>query len=55
MLIKEIVDKEDKKRPYSDSEIEKILIKKGIYLKRRTIAKYRDELNIPSKSKRRSK
>jgi len=53
MLIKNIIDNEDKKKPYSDSEIVKILMKKGVYLKRRTIAKYRDELNIPSKNKRR--
>jgi len=33
MLIKEMVDKEDKKRPYSDSEIEKILIKRESILK----------------------
>jgi len=52
MLIKDIIDNEDKKKPFSDAEIVKILIKKGIYLKRRTVAKYRDELNIPSKIKR---
>ncbi|MGB9843652.1 MAG: RNA polymerase factor sigma-54 [Caldisericia bacterium] len=55
MLIKDIIDNEDKKKPYSDSEIVKILIKKGVYLKRRTIAKYREELNIPSKNERRRK
>lgn len=52
MIIKEIIDNEDKKNPYSDSEIMNILKTKGIYLKRRTIAKYRSELNIPSKKER---
>lgn len=53
MFIKEIIDNENKKKPYSDSVIVKILMKRGIYLKRRTVAKYREELNIPSKNKRR--
>lgn len=52
MFIKEIIDNENKKKPYSDSDIVRILMKKGIYLKRRTVAKYREELNIPSINKR---
>ncbi|MGQ9844859.1 MAG: RNA polymerase factor sigma-54 [Caldisericia bacterium] len=52
MFIKEIIDNENKKKPYSDSDIVRILMKKGIYLKRRTVAKYREELKIPSKNKR---
>lgn len=52
MFIKEIIDNENKKKPYSDLDIVRILMKKGIYLKRRTVAKYREELNIPSKNKR---
>lgn len=52
MFIKEIIDNENKKKPYSDSDIVRILMKKGIYLKRRTVAKYRVELKIPSKNKR---
>ncbi|MGC9213616.1 RNA polymerase factor sigma-54 [Athalassotoga sp.] len=46
------VSKEDKKCPLSDSKIEEMLMSEGISLSRRVIAKYRDELGIPSSSKR---
>ncbi len=47
--IKEIIENEDPKKPYSDSQIAKILKEKyGISIARRTITKYREELNIPS-------
>ncbi len=51
--IKEIVDKEEKNKPFTDKEIEEILKQEGIRIKRRTIAKYRSILKIPSASKRR--
>ena len=51
-FIKEIVDNEDVKSPYSDQEMVKMLKEKGISISRRTVAKYRDELNILSSSKR---
>ncbi|MEM9400080.1 MAG: RNA polymerase factor sigma-54 [Verrucomicrobiota bacterium] len=44
--IAELVSKEDTSKPLSDSEIVKILKEKGIDLARRTVAKYRAELNI---------
>jgi len=47
--IKEIIEGEDPKKPYSDSQIAKILKEKyGISIARRTVTKYREELNIPS-------
>ncbi|GMG96355.1 RNA polymerase factor sigma-54 [Tepidimicrobium xylanilyticum] len=49
-VIKEIIDGEDPKKPYSDQKISDILKKKGINISRRTVAKYRDELGIPSSS-----
>jgi len=52
-LIKEIIDNEDKKHPYSDQKIAEILKKKGMSLARRTVSKYREELGILSGSKRR--
>ena len=52
-FIKEIVDSEDSKSPYSDQAMVKMLEDKGISISRRTVAKYRDELNILSSSKRR--
>ncbi|PLT29037.1 RNA polymerase factor sigma-54 [Peribacillus deserti] len=48
-----LIDNEDKLKPLSDQDISDILKKeKGIILSRRTVAKYRDQLNIPSSSKR---
>lgn len=46
--IKEIVSSESGKKPLSDKEIAKLLEKEGIKLARRTVAKYREELGIPS-------
>jgi RNA polymerase sigma-54 factor len=45
-MIDEMVKKEDPGKPLSDEEIVKILTAKGIQIARRTIAKYRSELNI---------
>ncbi len=52
-FIKEIVESEDVKSPYSDQDMVELLKEKGISISRRTVAKYRDELNILSSSKRR--
>jgi RNA polymerase sigma-54 factor len=46
-IIKEIVEKEDKDKPLSDDKLEKILNDKGYNIARRTVAKYREQLNIP--------
>jgi RNA polymerase sigma-54 factor len=45
-MIDEMVKKEDPSKPLSDEEIVKRLQEKGIQIARRTIAKYRSELNI---------
>ena len=50
-----IIKKEDVKNPLSDQKITDKLNKLGIDIKRRTVAKYRDELGIPSASRRRLK
>ncbi|HDH63100.1 MAG TPA: RNA polymerase factor sigma-54, partial [Firmicutes bacterium] len=52
MLIKKLIDEEDKDRPLSDGEIAKRLEKFGIFIKRRTVNKYREEMGIPSKIQR---
>ena len=52
-LIKKLIDEEDSKKPYSDQRIADILKERGIKISRRTVAKYRDELEIPSSSIRR--
>jgi RNA polymerase sigma-54 factor len=51
-IIKNVISEENQKKPLSDDEIVKILNEKGFKIARRTIAKYREELNIPPSSKR---
>ncbi len=46
-ILKECIDNEDKKKPYTDDELTEILKVKGYPIARRTIAKYRQQLNIP--------
>ncbi len=50
--IKKIVEGEDPKKPLSDSKIVNILQREGLMLARRTIAKYREELKIPTSNQR---
>ena len=45
--LKKIINREDKKSPLSDDQIEKILQDEGYQVARRTVAKYREQLNIP--------
>ncbi|WP_121664890.1 RNA polymerase factor sigma-54 [Metabacillus litoralis] len=52
-VMKQVIDQENKLKPLSDQKIVHILAEEhSIELSRRVIAKYRDELNIPSSSKR---
>ncbi|GIN85386.1 RNA polymerase sigma-54 factor [Heyndrickxia sporothermodurans] len=51
-MISQLIDKEDKTKPLSDQAIADGLKKDGIIISRRTVAKYRDQLNILSSSKR---
>jgi RNA polymerase sigma-54 factor len=53
-LIKQLVGAEDAKRPLSDSQISEILGQQGITVARRTIAKYREALQIPPVNLRKS-
>jgi RNA polymerase sigma-54 factor len=46
-LIKQLISAEDGKKPLSDSQISEILGQQGIVVARRTVAKYRESLNIP--------
>jgi RNA polymerase sigma-54 factor len=45
--LKDFIGKEDKSRPLSDDKLEKLLKEKGYKIARRTVAKYREQLNIP--------
>lgn len=51
-LIKQLVDAEDPRQPLSDQELVVLLEKKGVRCARRTVAKYREELNILPSSRR---
>lgn len=46
-VIKELIENEDKKKPLTDEQIMKILNSKGYPIARRTVAKYREQMNIP--------
>lgn len=46
--IREIVSDEDKRHPYNDQQITDMLSEKGYSVARRTVAKYREQLNIPT-------
>lgn len=50
--IKDIIDKEDPRDPLSDQRIVEIMGENGIQIARRTVAKYRDQMNIPTMSQR---
>ena len=46
-ILKELVNGEDKNKPYTDDELADCLKEKGYPIARRTVAKYRQQLNIP--------
>ena len=52
-LIQEIINNENKQNPLSDDQIRERLAKRNIELTRRTVTKYRKEMNIPSSRERR--
>lgn len=52
-ILQEMINQENKSKPLSDQKIaDQLKENKGIVISRRTVAKYRDELHIPSSSKR---
>ena len=46
-VLKEIVDQENKRKPFTDDELVELMNKKGYQIARRTVAKYRQLLDIP--------
>jgi RNA polymerase sigma-54 factor len=54
LKIKKLIEEEDVHNPITDDQIVKILIKDGIKLSRRTVAKYRDQMQIPGSRERRA-
>lgn len=53
-IIRKLVGLENPKKPLSDSKITDLLAEQGIQVARRTIAKYRESLNIPPSNERKS-
>jgi RNA polymerase sigma-54 factor len=51
-MIKKLIEEENTSKPLSDSKIAQVLDNKGIKVARRTVAKYREALSIPSSSER---
>jgi RNA polymerase sigma-54 factor len=54
LKLQEIIDGEDKHKPYSDDELVQELAKHGLTVARRTVTKYRKAMNIPSSRQRRA-
>jgi RNA polymerase sigma-54 factor len=50
--LRELIDDEDVHRPLSDQKLMEMLEQRGIVVSRRTVAKYREEMAIPSSNKR---
>ena len=46
-ILQDVIGEEDKKKPLTDEKLTEILKEKGYPIARRTIAKYREQLNIP--------
>lgn len=53
--VKKLIEEEDPAHPYTDEQITKILQSQGIQVTRRTVAKYREDMKIPSTHQRRTK
>jgi len=53
--VKKLIDEEDPSRPLTDEQITRILQSQGIQVTRRTVAKYREDMRIPSTHQRRLK
>ena len=51
-LLKQLLDQEDKSRPLSDQKLSEEMERQGCPISRRTVAKYREEMNIPGASGR---
>ena len=53
--VKKLIEEEDSSRPLTDEQITRILQSQGIQVTRRTVAKYREDMGIPSTHQRRVK
>jgi RNA polymerase sigma-54 factor len=53
--VKKLIEDEDPRRPLTDDQLAALLQAQGIQLTRRTVAKYREDMSIPSTHQRRSR
>lgn len=53
-LVRQLIDDEDPARPLSDGQIGKLLASRGVRIARRTVAKYREAMQIPPVARRQS-
>jgi RNA polymerase sigma-54 factor len=54
LRIKKMTEEEDSRKPLTDDQIAKVLSKEGVKLSRRTVAKYRDQMQIPGSRERKT-
>ncbi len=52
--LKKIIEEEDSRKPLTDDKLSKLLAKNGVKISRRTVAKYRDQMNIPGSRERKT-
>jgi RNA polymerase sigma-54 factor len=53
--VRKLIDDEDPRHPLTDDQLAAMLHAQGIQLTRRTVAKYREDMNIPSTHQRRQR
>lgn len=53
--LKELIESEDKKHPYTDERLAQLLKEKGFNISRRTVVKYREQLNIGNSNQRKTR
>ena len=51
-VVKQLIEAEDKTAPYNDDQVARILSERGVDISRRTVAKYRQQLDIPPARRR---
>jgi RNA polymerase sigma-54 factor len=51
--VRKLIEEEDARHPLTDDQLTAVLQSQGIQLTRRTVAKYREDMNIPSTHQRR--
>jgi RNA polymerase sigma-54 factor len=54
-MVKKMIDDEDRTKPLTDDQITTLLQRQGIDVTRRTVAKYREDMKIPSTHQRRQR